>query len=318
MTYAPVAFFCYSRLDTSSETIEALKKNIGAEHTELFAFSDAARNAEDAPAVAAVRKWLHSLENEGCFKAVHVVERPSNFGLTNNITSGIADIFAFSDRVIILEDDIVTSPFFLQYMNNALEEYKDFKEVMMAGGYSQLNIPQKGDVYFSPHAQIWGWATWADRWKHFHLYHSRAEAVEGMTQEEVDALEYHGNFPILKALDRPKPMWGVSWNVVVHKQHGFCLSPTCTLVHNVGQNDGTNYNKWMKYFGHYIECPYADHLPDVHKRPIAADEEIENVLYPAALKDWGFKFNFIGKIIHTLYLPFKKLKQARAAKNQKR
>ena len=308
MKYAPVAFFCYARLDTAMATIAALKENGGAAQTELYAFSDAARNAQDAPAVAAVRMWLHSLEAEGGFKAVHVVERPKNFGLNKNITSGISEVLDRSGRVIVVEDDIVTSPFFLQFMNDALEEYEDCKEVMMAGGHTQLNIPQKGDVYFSPHAQIWGWATWADRWQYFRHYRSRAEALEGMSEAEIDALQYHGTFPILKGLDKPDPMWDICWNVEVHKRHGLCLTPTRTLVHNAGMDGGTNYNKWMKYFGHYIEYPFADRLPDVRRSPVAADPEIENVFYPAAMKNWGFQYNFIGKIVHALYLPFKKIK----------
>ena len=311
MKYAPVAFFCYDRLDTALETVSALMRNDGATETEVYAFSDATRDAQAAPLVAAVRLWLHGLEKENGFKAVHIVERPSNFGLNKNITSGISEVLSHSDRVIVVEDDIVTSPFFLQYMNNALEEYEDKKEVMMAGGHTQLDIPWKGDVYFSPHAQIWGWGTWADRWKTFRLYRSREEALEGMTDAEIDALQYHGTFPILKGLDKPQPMWDICWNVEIHKRHGFCLTPTRTLVHNAGLGGGTNYNKWMKYFGHYIEYPFADRLPDVRRSPIAADPEIEDVLYPAAMKDWGFKYNLLGKIVHTLYLPIKRMKEKR-------
>ena len=306
--YAPVAFFCYDRLDTARETIAALMRNNGASSTELYAFCDAARNPQDVEKVLAVRLWLRSLP-EGAFKAVHIVEREVNFGLNKNIISGITEVVNAAGRVIVVEDDIVTSPFFLQYCNNALEEYDGCKEVMMIGGHTQLNIPEKGDVYFSPHAQIWGWATWADRWAHFRHYQNRAEALEGMTEDEIDALQYHGVFPILKGLDKPSPMWDICWNVEIHKLHGFCLTPTRTLVHNAGVGGGTNYNKWMKWFGHYIEYPFADRLPDVKRSPIAADPEIEEKLYPAAMKDWGFQYNFIGKIVHTLYLPFKKLKE---------
>ena len=306
MKYAPVAFFCYDRLDTASQTLTALMRNAGAAETELYAFCDAARSEENAGRVAEVRQWIRSIP-EGAFKAVHIVERPDNYGLNRNIISGITEVLGISDRVIVIEDDIVTSPFFLQYANNGLEEYADKKEVMMIGGHTQLDIPQKGDVYFSPHAQIWGWATWADRWAYFRHYHSSEEALEGMTPAEIDALEYHGAFPILQGLDKPSHMWDICWNVEVHKRHGFCLTPTRTLVHNAGLGGGTNYNKWMKYFGHYIEYPFNDHLPDVRRSPIAADPEIEDVLYPAAMKDWGFKYNLPGKVVHTLWLPFKKL-----------
>ena len=311
MNYAPVAFFCYDRLDMARQTIEALMCNDGAAQTEVFAFCDAARSPQDVEKVLAVRTWLRSLPS-GAFKAVHIVERPVNFGLNRNIISGITEVVEAAGRVIVVEDDIVTAPFFLQYMNNALEEYEGHKEVMMVGGHTQLNIPQKGDVYFSPHAQIWGWATWADRWQFFRHYQSRAEALEGMTEAEIDALEYHGTFPILQGLDKPSHMWDICWNVEVHKRHGFCLTPTRTLVHNAGVGGGTNYNKWMKWFGHYIEYPFADRLPDVHRRPIAADDEIENKFYPEAMKDWGFKYNFIGKIVHTLYLPVKRWKEGRS------
>ena len=310
---SPVAIFVYNRADRTRKTLAALRNNTLASETDVYVFSDGGKDESSWKKVNEVRELLLKEKQDsdtfGHFKSFTVVERPENIYLERNIIEGISYVLAHHDTIIVLEDDIVTSPFFLQYCNNALEEYEDKKEVMMIGGHTQLNIPEKGDVYFSPHAQIWGWATWADRWAQFRHYQNRAEALEDMTEEEIDALQYHGVFPILKGLDKPSPMWDICWNVEIHKCHGFCLTPTRMLVHNAGVGGGTNYNKWMKWFGHYIEYPFADRLPDVKRSPIAADPEIEEKLYPAAMKDWGFQYNFIGKIVHTLYLPFKKLKE---------
>ena len=119
---APIALFVYKRLWHTQQTIEALQKNRLAQEIELFIFSDGARGAADAGDVQAVRDYVHRVDG---FRHVTVVERGKNVGLADNIISGVTEVVNRYGRIIVMEDDIVTTPYWLDYMNDALDAYED-------------------------------------------------------------------------------------------------------------------------------------------------------------------------------------------------
>src|SRR5574340_1739744 len=130
-TLAPVALFVYNRPEHTRQTIEALTVNPEAASTRLYVFSDAAKSVDAVPAVAAIRAYLRTVEG---FGHVEIVERDSNFGLARSIIDGVTRLCRDYGRVIVLEDDLVTAPFFLRYMNDALDLYEDEEQVMHVSG----------------------------------------------------------------------------------------------------------------------------------------------------------------------------------------
>jgi len=71
-------------------------------------------------------------------------------------------------KIIVLEDDLLTSPYFLKFMNEALEYYKNEKKVWHISGWNYpINNEGLDDVFFWRTMNCWGWATWADRWQYF-------------------------------------------------------------------------------------------------------------------------------------------------------
>jgi len=161
-TLAPVILFCYKRLDTLKQTIESLQQNYLADETELFVFSDGPKNAEDGLVIADVRNYLKTITG---FKKIAIKEAIQNTGLANSIIGGVTEIINQYDKVIVLEDDLVTSRNFLIYMNRGLDHYKDNPKIFSITGFS---IPIKGlnenSVYFTQRANSCGWGTWKDRW----------------------------------------------------------------------------------------------------------------------------------------------------------
>ena len=69
-----------------------------------------------------MRSFIHSVNG---FKKVHIIEREKNYGLARSIIDGVTTQVNAYGRTIVLEDDLVTAPYFLQFMNSALEMYKD-------------------------------------------------------------------------------------------------------------------------------------------------------------------------------------------------
>ena len=161
-SFAPIVIFCYKRLDTLRQTIESLQQNFLAGESELFVFSDGAKKKEDEPVIAEVRQYLQTVTG---FKKVTITEAIKNKGLANSIIGGVTEIINKYDKVIVLEDDLVSSRNFLTYVNKGLDYYRDNPKIFSITG---SGIPIKGlsekTVYFTQRSNSCGWGTWKDRW----------------------------------------------------------------------------------------------------------------------------------------------------------
>ena len=150
---SPIALFVYNRLDNTQATINHLNSNPLASESILYIFSDGGKDETSWKKVQEVRDYLHTITG---FKEIHIIERPENFYLERNIIEGIKQVLNSHETIIVLEDDICTSPVFLEYMNNALDKYADNSKVMHIAGFTNLDIPEKGDTYFTHHMSGWG------------------------------------------------------------------------------------------------------------------------------------------------------------------
>ena len=135
---APIALFVYNRPEHTRRTLEFLRKNLLADESRLFIFSDAAKNASQIEKVNEVREMIKAVEG---FKSVEITERAINLGLANSIIDGVSILTAKYGKVIVFEDDLISSAFTLQYFNNALKRYENEERVqdLNAGGVIYLH-----------------------------------------------------------------------------------------------------------------------------------------------------------------------------------
>lgn len=165
---APVVLFVYNRPEHTKRLLETLADNHLAKETEVFLFSDAAKTPEAEEAVAAVRRQIHQKKWADAFLRLTIVEATENKGLSRSIIEGASELICRYGRVIVVEDDLTLSPYFLDYMNDALDFYAEDPKIWSISGYS---FPMKSlknyphDVFYSYRGCSWGWATWADRWR---------------------------------------------------------------------------------------------------------------------------------------------------------
>ncbi|MBE9869287.1 glycosyltransferase [Campylobacter concisus] len=162
--YAPIVLFVYNRPDHTKQTLEALLANKLADQSELFIYSDAAKSKNDEIKVEEAREYIKKISG---FKNVTIIEREKNFGLANSIIDGVGKVINKYSKAIVLEDDIVTSPNFLQFMNNALDFYSDNKSIMSISGYMypcKIYHSYKKDILLFNRFSSWGWGMWSDRW----------------------------------------------------------------------------------------------------------------------------------------------------------
>ena len=238
---APVALFVYNRPDHTRQTLEALARNRLAESTTLYVFSDGPKadaTAQDQERITATRQlicsrpWVHN---------IILVEAAHNRGLADSIVAGVERVLHEHGRVIVLEDDLITSPGFLEYMNAALELYANDEQVMHVSGYMYpLNLHTSGTVFLRI-LSCWGWATWSRAWRHYnpdieqHLARFRAPA-----EVRKFNIEGHADF-YRQLLDNQTGRirsWAVRWYASWLSRDGLSLFPTQSLVRNIG-HDGS-------------------------------------------------------------------------------
>ncbi len=186
MPCAPIALFTYNRPDHTKQAVESLLKNEEAKYSDLYIFSDGPKNEKAVEGVKANREYIHSLKvandnvnedvnspslnregRDGSFRFITIIEREKNWGLAENLIAGITEIVNKYGRVIVVEDDLILSPYFLQFMNEALEKYADDDRVSAISGFLEPIDAELEDTFFLRYFDCWGWATWDRAWKLF-------------------------------------------------------------------------------------------------------------------------------------------------------
>lgn len=165
--YSPVILFVYNRPWHTQQTVEALQKNDLAKESDLFIFADGPKaNATDEQKekIRQVREYIHTISG---FKEVHIEEAEQNKGLANSVISGVTKVVGEYGRVIVLEDDLIVSPFFLQFMNDALMKYKDNAKVSAISAFVNPITQKLSKPFFLHYFACWGWGTWKRGWDIF-------------------------------------------------------------------------------------------------------------------------------------------------------
>lgn len=260
---APIILFVYNRLDHTRQTVEALKNNILASQSELIIFSDAAPTAEVEVRVREVRTFVRQVSG---FKKVSVVERERNFGLAANIINGVTQLVNIHGKVIVVEDDIVTSPFFLSYMNDALEFYKDAPRVMHVSGYMYpINTEGLEDVFFLRSTSCWGWGTWSRAWKNFEK--KPVSLLSKFNRKMIREFNLDGAYNYWKQLELNLEgkidTWAIFWYASVFLNDGLSLHPKCSFVTNIGHEGSGVHRDDTDVFKTFLADSYVikyDHL----------------------------------------------------------
>lgn len=207
--------------------------------TDLFIFSDGPKTPGAEFDVQNVRKLIKSIDG---FKSVTIFESEINNGLAASIINGVSNLLTNNDFVIVVEDDIVTSPYFLNYMNRAKVEYLSNEKVMHVSGY-MYPIKTEGlpDTFFLCQATCWGWGTWRRAWNNFEK--KPTEALNYIRENNLKKsfnLENSYDFldQIEKNISGEINTWAIFWYLCLFKNSGLGLHPKVSYCQNIG-NDGS-------------------------------------------------------------------------------
>jgi hypothetical protein len=236
--HAPVALFAYRRPDHLRRALDSLAANPGADQTALNIFCDGAKSAMDRDAVEKVRQISRGIQDLGIFQSVRVIERDHNIGLAESVISGVTEILEIHDRVIVVEDDLVVSPDFLEYMNQALELYANNEEVISIHGFMYSVPPVLPQTVFLRGADCWGWATWRRGWE---LFEPDSQKLLKELDRSPDraGFDFNGAFPYRQMLKDQAAgtidSWAIRWYASAFLANKLTLYPGRSLVENIGQ-----------------------------------------------------------------------------------
>lgn len=240
----PIAIFAYNRPKSLENLIYSLRNNPLYEDTETFIFIDG--NKEDSDRIVWEKVVGVAEKEKKRKKNTTIITSETNKGLSKSIIGGVSFVLEKYDAAIVLEDDLVCMPNFLNYMNQAIRFYKDNKDIISICGYG-LKIKKtygyESDVYLSGRSSSWGWATWKDRWnsidwnvKDWHEFSKNKQEIRAFNKNGSDL------FSMLKGyIEGKNNSWAIRFCYSQFKQKKFSIIPFYSLIDNQGfGEDATN------------------------------------------------------------------------------
>lgn len=296
-TNAPILLFVYNRPAHTRRLVESLLRNAEAAGSSLFIYSDAPRDESVRPAVDEVRRYVRSIRG---VDRVEVVERTENWGLARSIIDGVSTALQRFDRVIVLEDDLVLSPYFLRFMNEALETYKDEPRVGHIQACDFTQDPSLPDTFLIKWTGSWGWATWRRAWKHFNP-DGQALLDELERRRLTHTFDFDGAYRYTRMLRRQvegkNNSWAIRWNASLFLADILSLNVGRSLVQNTGfDGSGTHCGGG----GLYASTLWMKPLPVVRISPAVENPAARHAIARYYRRHFGFWAKAVRRIKRTL------------------
>jgi len=274
---AAVALFAYNRPGHLQRCLASLRANPEAAASTGYFFIDGPRTAADRPLVEQVRRIALT---SAVFRRTVVVDRGENRGLSGNIIDGVTQVLDTHARAIVVEDDLVVSPAFLGYMNQALVRYERAPSVFSVSGYNypraMLRSPPDYcyDAFFVPRHMCWGWGTWRDRWQHADWEISDYGAVCTDPSWQRSFRQVGLDLPQMLAQYKGGDIdsWAIRWTYTHFVNHAVCLVPVNSFVNNAGvDGSGSHMAASDRYHHRCLNCRTDLRLPaQVYVDPVIA------------------------------------------------
>ncbi len=247
---SPVVLFVYNRPLHALKTLENLKANYLSDKSTLYIYADGPKKDASLNELTKIEETRKNIKKDKWCKDVFIIESQGNKGLADSIVYGVTAVVNKHGKVIVLEDDLITSPYFLDYMNDALDFYKEEKNVMHISGYMCPVKTKLPPTFFYNTASCWGWATWKRAWVFFE---PNAQILKEKIEKAglVRKFNIEGTYGFMNQLERNVngkiKTWAVKWYASIFLNDGLSLHPYPSLVNNIG-HDGTG-EHYLKSYG---------------------------------------------------------------------
>jgi hypothetical protein len=247
---SPIVLFTYNRLDETKKTVEALQKNFLAKESDLYVYSDGWKNEIDRIKVIGVRNFLKQIDG---FKSVKLVQSDLNKGLAKSIIDGVTEVIKRHGKVIVLEDDLITSPNFLNFNNQALKFYEFNENIFSISGYT-LNLSdlkkKEVDFYYSYRASSWGWSTWLDRWENVDWDVKDYNSFIKSSKLKREFARGGSDLPqmLINQMNGKIDSWAIRWCFYQFLTNQLTIFPTKSKIISIGFGENATHTRKTKRF----------------------------------------------------------------------
>lgn len=253
---APIVLFAYNRPEHTRNTLNALAENHLAKDSELFIYVDGIKPRAKAKDIQRINEVKEIVAAENRFKTTTIITSAQNKGLASSIINGVTETVKKYDKVIVLEDDLVTSEYFLSFMNEALDLYQSADEVACISGYIYPVKESLPETFFIKGADCWGWATWKRAWQ---LFEPDGSLLLRQLQEKKSNHDFNffNSYPYLKMLKDQiagkNSSWAIRWYASAYLRNKLTLYPSTSFVRNIGfDGSGTHSGKRNFWEGKHL------------------------------------------------------------------
>lgn len=249
-----LAIFCCDRSGHLEDLLKSLYPIQGLDHAVVHFFCDFYRSPENKSnwftTKEIINQTILTYGGNSFFSEV-------NQGLAKSISSGVTKILDTYDAVVVLEDDLILHPEFINFHLRALQEYHQNSDVFQISGFTlKIQPPDENACYFLPSVATWGWSTWRRAWKDFKIAEVRKQMPKFNFRQRM-AFDYWGAYSYSQMLESSlagrNSSWGVLWNWYVYQNNGAVLYPPRSLVYNAGF-DGSGIHCGKRSSEHWQLC----------------------------------------------------------------
>jgi hypothetical protein len=287
---SPIVLFTYNRPLHTQQVLNSLAENAEAKDSVLYVFCDGAKKNATEEGLKKINEVKEIVKKENRFKKIIVTINELNKGLANSIIDGVTTVINSHGKVIVLEDDLILSPFFLSYMNDSLDRYKNNSTVGQIGACNFFacgkNYP---DYFFVPLPDCLGWATWKDRWEAFNPNVDELRIELMNNENKIAVFNAYGAQDFMEMLDQQKQgkvnSWAIRWQAVCVLNGWLTLYPNPAMSNHIESEEATHANK-------NIIPPIATIAPKFYTVEV---KEVFNVIKAFKLGYSG-KGDYFGKI----------------------
>lgn len=270
MTQAAIIIFCFNRPDSLSRLLTSISGCAEASATPIYVFIDGPRHDNEAVCVNATRAVAQRFDHPN----TKIIQRKTNLGLKQSLTTGISEVMEHYDSAIILEDDLILGPHALTYFLRGLDIYQQHPQVVSICGYAiGAGTPGSDDACFMPMTHPWGWATWKDRWQ-AHTANTLPNVPAGSpsyrTAMNVFGLrDYRGMLKI--AQKQMVSSWWIYWQLNAVQRHGLSLFPSQSHVRNNGISETGTHSSRLNFLRYLFDAKNLATRQTVFPQEIVVD-----------------------------------------------
>lgn len=277
---APIVFLVYNRPEHTRLALEALMNNELADQSDLYIYADGPKANCSLEELGKIHRTRNILTEKKWCKNISISTSETNQGLAKSLVKAVTQIVNLAGKVIVLEDDMVTSAKFLAYMNDGLKIFSHDLSIGSIQGYSEKFVAESDfPTYFLlPGADCWGWATWKDRWSDF-IFDASVVKKEIIIRNKVKEFEYGNHISTLDdQISMSVDTWDVQWHGtnVIYNRNG--LYPKFSFIKNIGLDGTGTHCDPVENFNKGLILNKYEHLLDEYQRKnrIEFKKKIEN------------------------------------------